>query len=59
MSKISNKREELERFIREQTLGPGISGYRFVNLNDTCNADKDLKTEFPINNDFENFSKYI
>ncbi|MBE7640387.1 helicase [Salegentibacter sp. BLCTC] len=53
MSQIFNKREELERFIREQTLGPGISGYRFVNLEATCNADKDLKIEFPINNEFE------
>jgi hypothetical protein len=53
MSKIFNKREELERFIREQTLGPGISGYRFVNLGATCKSEKDLITEFPINNDFE------
>jgi len=53
MSLIFNKREELERFIREQTLGPGISGYRFVNLEATCNAEKDFKTEFPINNEFE------
>lgn len=53
MSKISNKREELERFIREQTLGPGISGYRFVNLDATCNAEKNLRNEFPLNNDFE------
>lgn len=53
MSKISNKREELERFIREQTLGPGISGYRFVNLGATCNAEKNLRNEFPLNNDFE------
>lgn len=53
MSKIFNKREELERFIREQTLGPGISGYRFVNLEAACNTEKDFKTEFPINNEFE------
>lgn len=53
MSKIFNKREELERFIREQTLGPGISGYRFVNLNAICSTEKDLKAAFPINNEFE------
>ncbi len=53
MSKIFNKREELERFIKEQTLGPGISGYRFINLEATCNAEKDFKTEFPINNEVE------
>jgi len=53
MSKIFNKREELERFIREQTIGPGISGYRFVNLDATCYAEKNLKTEFPIYNEFE------
>lgn len=53
MSKIFKKREELERFIREQTLGPGISGYRFVNLNAVCSTEKDLKTAFPINNEFE------
>jgi len=53
MSKILNKREDLERFIREQTIGPGISGYRFVHLEATCNKSKDLKTEFPLNNEFE------
>jgi hypothetical protein len=31
---IQTKRNDLERFISEQTIGPGISGYRFVNLND-------------------------
>jgi hypothetical protein len=29
---IRKKRKELERFIREQTLGPGIMGYRLVDL---------------------------
>jgi hypothetical protein len=29
---IKEKRDSLERFIREQTIGPGINGYRFVDL---------------------------
>lgn len=31
---IREKRDSLERFIREQTLGPGINGYRFVDVTD-------------------------
>lgn len=53
MSKILKKRESLERFIREQTIGPGISGYRFVNLSSTSNADQNLLFEVPLNNFFE------
>lgn len=53
MSTIFKKRESLERFIKEQTLGPGISAYRFVNLSSNCYAEKNLKTEPPINNSFE------
>jgi len=53
MSKIFSKRESLERFIREQTLGPGISGYRFVYLASNCYAEKNLRTEPPINNRIE------
>lgn len=53
MSTIFNKRESLERFIREQTLGPGISGYRFVNLASNWHAEKNLSTEAPINNSTE------
>lgn len=53
MSKIYNKRQELERFIREQTLGPGISGYRFLDLSLPENSLKDFKSENPINNDHE------
>ncbi len=34
---IKEKRQELELFLRSQTLGPGISGYRFV-----CTEDADL-----------------
>ena len=32
MSIINKKRESLERFIKEQTLGPGINGFRFVDI---------------------------
>lgn len=39
MNKILDKRNSLEQFIREQTLGPGINGYRYV----------DLENEAPIN----------
>ena len=53
MSKILKKRESLERFIREQTIGPGISGYRFVNLSATCNEEQNLLIEAPLNNSFE------
>ena len=32
ISKTLQKRNSLERFIREQTLGPGINGFKFVGL---------------------------
>jgi hypothetical protein len=34
MSIINEKRESLEQFIKEQTLGPGINGFRFVDIED-------------------------
>ena len=52
MIKIFNK-ESLERFIKEQTQGPGIGGYRFVNLASNWHAEKNLYTEVPINNNTE------
>jgi hypothetical protein len=48
MSKILDKRNSLERFIREQTLGPGINGYRFVDLEDEILISKILHKEEPI-----------
>ena len=42
MNPILEKRSSLETFIREQTIGPGISGYRYVKIsneklvNSTC-----------------------
>ncbi|MCA6469027.1 MAG: helicase [Chitinophagaceae bacterium] len=49
MSKIIDKRNSLERFILEQTLGPGINGYRFVDLESEELITKTLVKEEPIN----------
>jgi hypothetical protein len=49
MSKIIDKRNSLERFIREQTLGPGINGYRYVDLENENLVNKILIGEEPIN----------
>ncbi|MEY2702338.1 MAG: hypothetical protein RLY43_971, partial [Bacteroidota bacterium] len=42
MSKNLDKRISLERFIREQTLGPGINGYRYVDLEDDALLSNNL-----------------
>ena len=49
MSKIIDKRNSLERFIREQTLGPGINGYRYLDLENEALVNKVLIGEEPIN----------
>lgn len=49
MSKILAKRDSLERFIRVQTLGPGINGYRYVDLENEIFLRKNLLKEEPIN----------
>ncbi len=49
MSKIIDKRDSLERFIREQTLGPGINGYRYVDIENDELVKKTLVKEEPIN----------
>lgn len=49
MSKIIDKRNSLERFIREQTLGPGINGYRFVDLENEVLLNRILLKEEQIN----------
>lgn len=49
MSKIIDKRISLERFIREQTLGPGINGYRYVDLENEILLSKILLKEKPLN----------
>jgi hypothetical protein len=48
MSKILDKRNSLELFIREQTLGPGINGYRYVDLEDEALLSKNLLKEDSI-----------
>jgi len=48
MSKIIDKRNSLERFIREQTLGPGINGFRYVDLENETIVNKVLSTEESI-----------
>lgn len=48
MSKILDKRNSLERFIREQTLGPGISGYKYVDIEDEALIRKNLLKEESI-----------
>ena len=53
MSMILKKRKSLEQFIREQTIGPGINGYRFVDLNNTSISQNNLKTDSPIKNTTE------
>ena len=53
MDKVLQKRISLETFIREQTLGPGINGYKYVDLNDAVLVKKDLKGEPFINYDTE------
>ncbi|MCD7933392.1 MAG: hypothetical protein LUH15_19700 [Tannerellaceae bacterium] len=48
MSSILDKRNDLERFIREQTLGPGINGYRFADLTNRPLVEKDIRTLEPL-----------
>ncbi|MBK8635176.1 MAG: helicase [Saprospiraceae bacterium] len=49
MNKIIDKRNSLERFIREQTLGPGINGYRYVDTENETLVNQKLIGEAPIN----------
>jgi len=48
MSKTLDKRNSLERFIREQTFGPGINSYRYVDLENEALINKILIEENPI-----------
>lgn len=48
MNKILDKRNSLERFIREQTLGPGINGYKYVDISNEALTEKSLSLEEPI-----------
>ncbi|MBK8622873.1 MAG: helicase [Saprospiraceae bacterium] len=49
MNNILEKRNSLEQFIREQTLGPGINGYRYVDLENESVVNKNLSSGEPIN----------
>jgi len=53
MNKVLQKRTALETFIREQTLGPGINGYKYVDLEDDILMEKNLSIEPSINYDSE------
>ena len=53
MDKMLQKRNSLETFIREQTLGPGINGYKFIDLDDEDLVERNLFIEPSINNESE------
>lgn len=48
MSKTLDKRNSLELFLREQLIGPGINGYRYVDLEDAVTTGKRLLSESAI-----------
>jgi len=41
---LKEKRDSLELFIREQTIGPGINGYRYVDLEDESIVNSTIKS---------------
>lgn len=45
---IRKKREQLEQFVIEQTLGPGINQYRYVDLQNIKLLSKNILLERPI-----------
>jgi hypothetical protein len=45
---IKQKRESLERFVKEQIIGPGINGYRFVDIMDQELMDSSIRDLEPI-----------
>ena len=66
MSKINEKRESLERFIKEQTLGPGINGFRFIDIENEDTEDitktfeiKKLPTFIYYKNDIFFYNNYF
>ncbi|MCF0075332.1 hypothetical protein LZD49_32945 [Dyadobacter sp. CY261] len=48
MNKIFEKRNTLEQFIREQTIGPGIAGYRYIDIDDVMLTQKSIAEAHPI-----------
>jgi hypothetical protein len=51
---ILEKRNDLERFIREQTIGPGGTGYRFFDLNASESWPENLSSPLGYNNELIN-----
>lgn len=45
---IKEKRQSLEKFIAEQTFGPGVSGFRFVSIENEALLSKDFSSLQPI-----------
>ena len=48
MTKFNKKRDSLERFIREQTLGPGACGYRYIDTKNKFISRQYLSKQKPI-----------
>ena len=46
---VNDKRNLLERFLREQLIGPGISGFRYVDINNE-RFHSDFEHRHPIDN---------
>ncbi|NWL03600.1 helicase [Flavobacterium collinsii] len=53
MNKVLQKRNSLETFILEQTLGPGINGYKYADIDDEILVKKNLSAEQSLNYDTE------
>ncbi|MCY4161308.1 MAG: helicase-related protein [Flavobacteriaceae bacterium] len=49
----TKKRDSLEKFIKEQVIGPGVCGYRFVDTFDKNISETDLRKKTPLENNFE------
>lgn len=50
---IKTKRDQLEQFISEQLIGPGVCGYRFINISNEELLAKNLLAEKPLSYDKE------
>jgi hypothetical protein len=50
---IKQKRDQLELFIKEQLLGPGATGFRFVDIRDELLLTKTLHNRSPLEYDNE------
>jgi hypothetical protein len=43
MSKFDQKRESLHKFIEEQVIGPGATGFRYIDISDEENLNEDVR----------------